>query len=128
MVLHMVEVYAENAVGFSDIVDTTVTTRFGSGGGASSFSSSRKEEAKTESTAEGMTAGETETEDPAEDTWYAAGRAWAMEKGISAYAVQAMNEGAGRGSVKGNDDSTLNPGGNAQRTHAAQMLMKYLNN
>ena len=44
---------------------------------------------------------------------------------ISDYAVQAMNWAVGEGIINGNDDGTLNPDGNAQRVHAAQMLMKF---
>ena len=44
---------------------------------------------------------------------------------ISEYAVQAMNWAVGEGIINGNDDGTLNPDGNAQRVHAAQMLMNF---
>ena len=47
---------------------------------------------------------------------------------ISSYAVSAMNWAVGEGIISGNDDGTLNPGGHAQRAHAAQMLMKFLEN
>lgn len=106
------------------------------------------------------------------DTWYTAGREWAMENGISDgtapmdsitreqlaamlyrfaryqgenvtgtsanlnsfkdaekisdYAVQAMNWAVGERIMNGNDDGTLNPGGNATRAHAAQMLMNFM--
>ena len=44
---------------------------------------------------------------------------------ISDYAVQAMSWAVGEGIINGNDDGTLNPDGNAQRVHAAQMLMNF---
>ena len=44
---------------------------------------------------------------------------------ISEYAVQAMNWAVEEGIINGNDDGTLNPDGNAQRVHAAQMLMNF---
>ena len=44
---------------------------------------------------------------------------------ISDYAVQAMSWAVGEGIINGNDDDTLNPDGNAQRVHAAQMLMNF---
>ena len=44
---------------------------------------------------------------------------------ISDYAVQAMNWAVEEGIINGNDDGTLNPDGNAQRVHAAQMLMNF---
>ena len=47
---------------------------------------------------------------------------------ISEYAIPAMQWACGAGIISGNDDGTLNPGGHAQRAHAAQMLMKFLEN
>lgn len=47
---------------------------------------------------------------------------------ISEYAIPAMQWACGEGIISGNDDGTLNPGGYAQRAHAAQMLMKFLEN
>ena len=44
---------------------------------------------------------------------------------ISEYAIPAMQWACGAGIISGNDDGTLNPGGYAQRAHAAQMLMKF---
>ena len=47
---------------------------------------------------------------------------------ISEYAIPAMQWACGAGIISGNEDGTLNPGGHAQRAHAAQMLMKFLEN
>ena len=47
---------------------------------------------------------------------------------ISEYAIPAMQWACGAGIISGNDDGTLNPTGYAQRAHAAQMLMKFMNN
>lgn len=44
---------------------------------------------------------------------------------ISDYAVRALSWAVGEGILNGNDDGTLNPVGNAQRVHAAQMLMNF---
>ncbi|WP_458407645.1 S-layer homology domain-containing protein [Anaerotignum sp.] len=47
---------------------------------------------------------------------------------ISEYAIPAMQWACGEGIISGNADGTLNPRGNAQRAHAAQMLMKFMDN
>jgi len=47
---------------------------------------------------------------------------------ISEYAIPAMQWACGDGIISGNDDGTLNPKGHAQRSHAAQMLMKFMKN
>lgn len=44
---------------------------------------------------------------------------------ISEYAIPAMQWACGAGIMSGNTDGTLNPDGQAQRSHAAQMLMKF---
>ncbi|WP_458407976.1 S-layer homology domain-containing protein [Anaerotignum sp.] len=46
---------------------------------------------------------------------------------ISEYAIPAMQWACGAGIISGNTDGTLNPDGQAQRSHAAQMLMKFEN-
>ena len=47
---------------------------------------------------------------------------------ISEYAVPAMQWACGAGIISGNDNGTLQPKGQAQRVHTAQMLMKFAKN
>jgi hypothetical protein len=47
---------------------------------------------------------------------------------ISAYAAEAMNWAVGAGLLNGNDDNTLNPGGNATRAEVATILMRFCEN
>lgn len=47
---------------------------------------------------------------------------------ISEYAYEAMCWCVMNGIMSGNDNGTLNPQGHAQRAHAAQMLMKFMEN
>ena len=47
---------------------------------------------------------------------------------LSEYAYEPMCWCVMNGIISGNDDGTLDPAGHAQRAHAAQMLMKFLEN
>jgi hypothetical protein len=47
---------------------------------------------------------------------------------ISDFAAEAMNWAVGAGLLNGNDDGTLNPGGNATRAEVATILMRFIEN
>ncbi|MBP5165829.1 MAG: S-layer homology domain-containing protein [Oscillospiraceae bacterium] len=45
---------------------------------------------------------------------------------ISPYAAESMSWAVERGMIRGNDDGTADPRGNATRAQVAQIMMNYL--